>query len=557
MAAAEQEVVVPDIGDFKNIEVIEVLVKPGDVVKPEDSLITLESDKAAMELPSPIGGVVKSLKVKPGDKVSKGAPILTLEVAASAPAAAAPEPQAAPAPAPAAAAPPAPPPVAPAAPAPQAPPAAASGPVDKEVAVPDIGDFKNIEVIEVLVKPGDVVKADDSLITLESDKAAMEVPAPFAGVVKSMRVKSGDRVSKGTVILVLETTGEASSAPVQAPPVAVETAAGEAKASAAQEEPHKPAAASGAEGGRKAPAHASPAIRRYARELGANLDRIQGSGPKGRILKEDVQRYIKDSLRKAEEQAAAPAASGGAFALPPIPDIDFSKYGPVEARALTRIQKLSGPNLHRNWISIPHITQHDEADITDLEAFRVSLKAEAEKKGVKLSILPFVIKALVASLKAYPSFNASLAANGQELVLKKYFHIGVAVDTPEGLVVPVLRNADQKSVFEIAAELAELSQKARNKKLRGQDLEGGCFTISSLGGIGGTAFTPIINAPEVAILGLSKSQMKPVWRDGQFVPRLMLPLSLSYDHRVIDGALGARFVVHLSGLLTDLRRALL
>lgn len=555
MAAAEKQVVVPDIGDYKNIEIIEVLVKPGDVIKAEDSLITLESDKAAMEVPSPYGGVVKSMNVKPGDKVNKGSVILVLEaVEAGTPA---PEP-AKPVPASQAAVPETPAPASAAAPVVPTPALANSaGPVEKVVVVPDIGDFKDIEIIEVLVKPGDVVKAEDSLITLESDKAAMELPSPYAGVVKSMKVKAGDKVNKGSVILVLETS-ESAPAPTPAPQamlVPIETAATEIKASAAQEVsgPIGPVGESG--GGRKVPAHASPAIRRFARELGASLDRVQGSGPKGRILKEDVQRFVKESLQKAEQAAAAPA--GGAFALPPIPEVDFTKYGPIETLALTRIQKLSGPNLHRNWVGIPHITQHDEADITELEEFRKSLKAEAEKKGIKLSFLPFVLKALVATLKAYPSFNASLAANGQELILKKFFHIGVAVDTPEGLVVPVVRDVDQKTVFALAAELAELSQRARGKKLRGADLEGGCFTISSLGGIGGTAFTPIINAPEVAILGLSKTQTKPVWRDGQFVPRLMLPLSLSYDHRVIDGAQAARFVVHLSGLLADLRRVLL
>ncbi|SMF94937.1 pyruvate dehydrogenase E2 component (dihydrolipoamide acetyltransferase) [Methylomagnum ishizawai] len=556
MAVAVQEVVVPDIGDFKNIEIIEVLVKPGDVIQPEDSLITLESDKAAMEVPSPLGGVVKSLKVKPGDKVNKGSPILTLEVAEAGASA---QPQPAPPAPPVAVVPETPAPAtAPVAPPPPAA-TASAGPVEQEVVVPDIGDFKDIEIIEVLVKPGDRIEAEASLITLESDKAAMEVPSPYAGLVKAVKVKSGDRVNKGTPILVLETQ-DTAAAP-QAVPVAVETAAAEIKASAAQEAPERvrPVAVAGGEttGDRKTPPHASPAIRRYARELGANLERIQGSGPKGRILKEDVQRFVKDSLQRAEQAATAPAAPGGAFALPPIPEVDFSKFGPVETLALTRIQKLSGPFLHRNWVGIPHITQHDEADITDLEDFRKALKAEAEKKGIKLSFLPFVLKALVASLKAFPSFNASLAADGQSLILKRYFHIGVAVDTPEGLVVPVLRDVDRKSVFDLAAELAELSQKARNKKLRGPDLEGGCFTISSLGGIGGTAFTPIINAPEVAILGLSKSQMKPVWQDGQFVPRLMLPLSLSYDHRVIDGAQAARFIVHLGAMLADLRRVLL
>jgi pyruvate dehydrogenase E2 component (dihydrolipoamide acetyltransferase) len=545
--AAEKEVVVPDIGDFKDIEIIEVLVKPGDVVKPEDSLITLESDKAAMEVPSPFGGVVKAMKVKAGDKVNKGSVILVLEVSEDASATTAAAPSVTPAPA---------------APAP----AASSGPVEKQVVVPDIGDFKDIEIIEVLVKPGDLVKAEDSLITLESDKAAMEVPAPFGGVVKSLQVKPGDKVNKGSPILILETAGE-GAAPAQTPAPAPQAAAPapaapEAKPPVAQAAPERskvvePVAAEPT-GGRKVPAHASPAIRRYARELGANLDRIQGSGPKGRILKEDVQRFVKDSLKRAEQApVAATVATGGAFALPPIPEVDFTKFGAVETLALSRIQKISGPFLHRNWVGIPHITQHDEADITDLEDFRKSLKAEAEKKGIKLSFLPFVIKAVVAALKAYPNFNASLASNGQELILKKYFHIGVAVDTPEGLVVPVIRDADQKSIFDLAAELADLSQKARAKKLRGPDLEGGCFTISSLGGIGGTAFTPIINAPEVAILGLSKSQVKPVWQGKEFVPRLMLPLSLSYDHRVIDGASGARFIVHLSGLLADLRRVLL
>jgi pyruvate dehydrogenase E2 component (dihydrolipoamide acetyltransferase) len=306
--------------------------------------------------------------------------------------------------------------------------------------------------------------------------------------------------------------------------------------------------------GQAMPPHASPAIRKFARELGVSLARVKGTGPKGRISREDVQQFVKQSLQRAEQ---SPSASVGGFAWPAAPEVDFSRFGPVESLALSRIQKLSGPNLHRNWVSIPHITQFDEADITDLEAFRVSLKAEGERRGIKLSFLPFVMKAVAASLKAFPSFNASLALGGDTLILKKYFHIGVAVDTPEGLVVPVIRDVDQKSVFELGAELVDVSQRARNKKLRGADLEGGCFTISSLGGIGGTAFTPIINAPEVAILGLSRSLMKPVYQNGQFVPRLMLPLSLSYDHRVIDGAQGARFIVHLGNTLADLRRVLL
>jgi pyruvate dehydrogenase E2 component (dihydrolipoamide acetyltransferase) len=434
--------------------------------------------------------------------------------------------------------------------------------VEQEVVVPDIGDFKNVEIIEVLVKPGDTIKPEDSLITLESDKAAMEVPSPVGGVVKAMKVKAGDRVNKGSPILVLEVSGAGAAVPAQAPAAAPEapTAQAAAPEPARAPEPAVPPAqapepVAEAGEGRKVPSHASPAIRRFARELGAALDRIKGTGPKGRILKEDVQRFVKESLKRAEQAPAA--APGGAFALPPIPEVDFTKFGAVETQPLSRIQKLSGPFLHRNWVGIPHVTQHEDADITDLEEFRKSLKGEADKKGIKLSFLPFVMKAVVGSLKAYPNFNASLAASGEELILKKYFHIGVAVDTPGGLVVPVIRDVDQKSIFDLAAELAEVSGKARGGKLRGPDLEGGCFTISSLGGIGGTAFTPIINAPEVAILGLSRSQTKPVWDGKEFQPRLMLPLSLSYDHRVIDGAQAARFIVHLGGLLADLRRVLL
>ncbi len=549
MAAVQKEVHVPDIGDFKDIEVIEVLVKPGDEVKAEDSLITLESDKAAMEVPSPFNGTVKTVQVKPGDRVSKGSLILLLESAE-------PATDAAPAQAPAAPAATAPEPVkvavepqpvtpasAPAAPAPQT-------RSEEQVCVPDIGDFKDIEVIEVLVKPGDEVKAEDSLITLESDKAAMEVPSPFTGTVKSVQVKPGDRVSKGSAILQLEVVSAAPVAAVSAP---VATPASAAPSTTGAPQAVTPAAVSAAPASPRpgVPPHASPTIRKFARELGVDLVLVGGTGPKGRITREDVQQFVKHSLAKA---ASAPT---GGLAVSAAPEVDFSKFGDIETLALTRIQKLSGPNLHRNWVSIPHITQHDDADITELEAFRQSLRGEAEKRGIKLSFLPFVLKAVAASLKAFPSFNASLAPSGDTLILKKYFHIGVAVDTPEGLVVPVIRDVDQKSLFDLAAELADVSQRARNKKLRGADLEGGCFTISSLGGIGGTAFTPIINAPEVAILGLSKSQMKPVYQNGTFVPRLMLPLSLSYDHRVIDGAQGARFIVHLGNALADLRRVLL
>lgn len=437
--------------------------------------------------------------------------------------------------------------------------------LEREVAVPDIGEFKNVEIIEVLVKPGDVIKPEDSLITLESDKAAMEVPSSHGGTVKSLLVKVGDRVSKGTPVLILTETeaAAASSAPVPATatPAEPEPAPSPGPTATAEPSPQPapPAAvvaatalADTAEPGQSVP-HASPSVRRFARELGADISRISGSGSKGRILKEDVQAFIKKALQRADQ----PAIGGSALALPPAPVIDFSRFGPIESQPLSRIKKLSGANLHRSWITTPHVTQFDQADITELEAFRVSLKAEAEKRGVKLTFLPFVIKAMVAALKAYPNFNASLSPNGEALILKRYFHFGIAVDTADGLIVPVLRDVDQKGLFELSAELAELGNKARGKKLRGSDLEGGTFTLSSLGGVGGTAFTPIINPPEVAILGLSRTQTQPVYQNGQFVPRLMLPLSLSYDHRVIDGAEGAHFITYLSGLLADMRRVLL
>lgn len=433
--------------------------------------------------------------------------------------------------------------------------------MQKEITVPDIGDFKNVEIIEVLVKPGDSIQAETPLITLESDKAAIEVPSPFAGVVHTLHVKVGDRVSRGSPVLMLELAEAGAPAAVPSPSAVAEAAIPAAPTLAAT--PPAPPAAEpvaqtlpaplAAAGEQSLPSHASPAIRKFARELGADLSRIAGTGPKGRILKEDVQRYIKESLARPVTAVSA----GGGFALPPAPEIDFARYGEIERKPLSRIQKLSGANLHRSWISIPHVTYQEEADITDLEAFRQSLKAEADKRGVKFTFLPFVLKAVAAALKQFPAFNASLAANGEELIFKRYLHMGVAVDTPDGLVVPVLRDVDKKSLFELAAELGEVSQRARGKKLRNTDLEGGCFTITSLGGIGGTGFTPIINPPEVAILGLSKAQTKPVWQDGQFVPRLMLPLSLSFDHRVIDGAQAARFAAYLSAALADLRRVLL
>jgi pyruvate dehydrogenase E2 component (dihydrolipoamide acetyltransferase) len=550
-----REVAVPDIGDFKEVEVIEILVKAGDTVTAEQSLITVESDKASMEIPSPGAGVVKELRIKIGDKVSQGSAILVLEEAG---ALAAPAPKAAPAtampaPAPAASTPAAPPP-APAAP--RAAPAAASA-EPMTVKVPDIGDFKEVEVIEVLVKPGDAVAKEQSLVTLESDKATMEIPSPVAGVVQELRVKTGDKVSEGSAILVLRAGG--AEAPADAAPAAgrstipvlAPVAAAAVAAAPLPPIPREPREAV------QSKSHASPSVRKFARELGVDLARVKGSGPKDRILHADVQAYVKGAL--AAVPAPAPAAKGGAlpFNLPAWPDVDFAKFGPVEVKPFTRLQKLSGPNLHRNWVSIPHVTQFDEADITDLEAFRKSNTAETEKQGFKLTMLAFLIKACVTALRQHPNFNSSLDRSGESLVVKKYYNIGVAVDTPEGLVVPVVRDADRKGVFEVARELGDISKLARDKKLKPGDMQGGTFSISSLGGIGGTAFTPIINAPEVAILGVSKSALRPAWDGKAFVPRLLLPLSLSYDHRVIDGAAAARFTAYLASVLGDIRRTLL
>ena len=453
----------------------------------------------------------------------------------------------------------------------------------KEIKVPDIGDFKEVDVIEILVKPGDTVAKEASLITVESDKATMEIPSPAAGVVKELRVKLGDKVAEGSMILLLEASeGEAAapqapkSAEITAPaepapkPAAVPAPAVEPAAEPAAEPAvlpiHKPAPVTFepvAEACAFKP-HASPSVRKFARELGADLSKVRGSGPKGRITQADVQAFVKGVLAQAPAAASAAAAPAGGvpFNLPEWPQVDFAKFGPVEVKPLARIRKLSGANLHRNWISIPHVTQFDEADITELETFRKESGAASEKQGFKLTLLAFLIKACVTALRQFPEFNASLERGGENLVLKKYFHIGVAVDTPDGLVVPVIRDADRKGVYELARELAEMSKLARDKKLKPGDMQGGTFSISSLGGIGGTAFTPIINAPEVAILGVSRSAMRPVWVGGkgdagQFMPRLMLPLSLSYDHRVIDGASGARFTSYLASVLSDIRRSLL
>src|SRR5437016_4156474 len=554
------EVKVPDIGDFKDVPVIEVFVKPGDAVKAEDSLVTLESDKATMDVPAPSAGTVKDLKVKVGDKVSEGSAILTLESAdgggKGAPAASASPPAGAEAP-PAAAQ--AATPREPAAPPPK--PSAAAGPGGLvPVKVPDIGDFKDVPVIEVFVKPGDAVKPEDPLVTLESDKATMDVPAPSAGTVKELKVKVGDKVSEGSVILTLETTaapaaggaaGAKTETPAAAPPAAPAPAAPAAAESAP---PAKPAAAPVDDEAFRG-AHASPSVRAFARLLGVDLSKIKGSGPKERILQEDVQNYVKQVISGASAAPPAAAAGGSALGLLPWPQVDFSKFGPIESKPLSRIKKISGANLHRNWVMIPHVTNHDDADVTDLEAFRVTLNKENEKSGIKVTMLAFLIKASVSALKKFPEFNASL--DGDNLILKKYYHIGFAADTPNGLVVPVIKNADQKGVLAIAKEMSELSAKAREGKLGPADMQGGCFSISSLGGIGGTYFTPIINAPEVAILGVCRSSMRPVWDGKQFNPRLILPLSLSWDHRVIDGASAARFNSYLVALLGDMRRVML
>ena len=557
------EIQVPDIGDFDEVGVIELLVKPGDTVKAEQSLITVESDKASMEIPSSHAGVVKDLRVQVGDKVKQGSVVLTLEVVGavsesnSTPAqsqqaqaaiekiAKTPTPSAAPV----------------AAPAPDA--AAPVGPI--EVRVPDIGDFKDVAVIELLVKPGDTVKLEQSLFTVESDKASMEIPSPAAGVIKELKVKIGDTVNIGDLVAVLE--GSAGNAPAAVAPAAPAASAAPVPAAAvAAAAPPATAIASASVPAHQpgTPAaglpHASPSVRKFARELGVPLDEVKGTGPKGRITQDDIQGFTKAVMGGATQtkaQAAkAPAASSGGSGeglnLLPWPKVDFAKFGPVERKDLSRIKKISGANLHRNWVVIPHVTNHDDADITDLEAFRVQFNQENEKSGVKVTMLAFMIKAAVAALKKFPEFNSSL--DGDQLVMKNYFHIGFAADTPNGLVVPVIRDADQKGIVQISQEMGDLAKKARDGKLGPADMTGGCFSISSLGGIGGRYFTPIINAPEVAIMGVCKSSLEPQWDGTQFAPRLMLPLSLSWDHRVIDGASAARFNVYFASLLADFRR---
>jgi pyruvate dehydrogenase E2 component (dihydrolipoamide acetyltransferase) len=535
------EVKVPDIGDFSDVPVIDLFVKVGDNIKVDDAIATLESDKATMDVPSTVEGVVKEVLVQLGSRVSEGAILIKVESGA---AAAAPAPQAA-APAPVAA---------PAAAAPAAAPAAGGGVV--EVKVPDIGDFSDVPVIDLFVKVGDSIKVDDAIATLESDKATMDVPSTVAGVVKEVLVQLGSKVSEGAVLIKVE-SASAASTPAAAPQAAAPAPAAAAPAPVAAAPAAAPAAAALTPAlpiGSKV--HASPSVRAYARELGVDLSKVPATGPKSRIVKEDLTKYVKAVMSGAISGPVASAgggiSGGGTLDLLPWPKVDFAKFGEIEVKPLSRIKKISGQNLSRNWVMIPAVTYHEDADITDLEAFRVQLNKENEKTGNKLTMLAFLIKACVKAMQRFPEFNASL--DGDNLVLKKYFNIGFAADTPNGLVVPVVKNADKKGVFEIAKETGELAKLARDGKLKPADMSGACFTISSLGGIGGTYFAPIVNAPEVAILGVNKSAMKPVWDGKQFVPRLTLPLSLTADHRVIDGALATRFNVYVAELLADMRR---
>jgi len=546
---------VPDIGSGEG-EVIELFVKVGDRIEADQSLLTLESDKASMEIPAPKAGVIKSLKVKLGDTLKEGDELLELEAEGADAASEAPAAEDKPAAAPAAEEKPA----APAQPA-TAEPAPAAGSSVQDIHVPDIGSSGKAKIIEMLVKAGDTVEADQSLITLESDKASMEIPSPAAGVVEEVIAKLDDEVGTGDLILKLKIAGaapaQAAEKPAPAKAEAPAPAAAPEKAAAPAPAAEKPAAAPAAPAaGNNAKVHAGPAVRQLAREFGVELGAVSASGPHGRILKEDVQAYVKSMMQKAKEAPAAAGATGGA-GIPPIPAVDFSRFGEVEEVALTRLMQVGAANLHRSWLNVPHVTQFDSADITELEAFRVAQKAVAEKAGVKLTVLPLLLKACAHLLKELPDFNSSLAPSGKAIIRKKYVNIGFAVDTPDGLLVPVIKNVDQKSLLQLAGEAAALAEKARTKKLAADDMQGACFTISSLGHIGGTGFTPIVNAPEVAILGVSKATMQPVWDGKAFQPKLMLPLSLSYDHRVINGAAAARFTKRLGDLLADIRTLLL
>ncbi|WP_273525876.1 dihydrolipoyllysine-residue acetyltransferase [Pseudomonas sp.] len=545
---------VPDIGSGEG-EVIELFVKVGDRIEAEQSLLTLESDKASMEIPAPKAGVIKALKVKLGDRLKEGDELLELEsdggeASAEAPA----EPAAQPAQAPDTAAA-----SAPTASAEPASVAAGGAEQSQQVHVPDIGSSGKARVIELYVKAGDHIEADQSLLTLESDKASMEIPSPATGVVESVAIKLNDEVGTGDLILTLKVQGAVAAPP--APAAAPTTPTEPTKAATPAEADRKPAPTAQTEAAKPVGApsrdgtkvHAGPAVRQLAREFGVELAAVTGSGPKGRILKEDVQQYVKSMMQQGPQTAAA---SGGA-GIPPIPAVDFSKFGEIEEVEMSRLMQIGAANLHRSWLNVPHVTQFESADITELEAFRVAQKAAAEKAGVKLTVLPLLLKACAHLLRELPDFNSSLAPSGKALIRKKYVHVGFAVDTPDGLMVPVIRNVDQKSLLQLAGEAAELAEKARTKKLSPDAMQGACFTISSLGHIGGTGFTPIVNAPEVAILGVSKATMQPEWDGSAFQPRLMLPLSLSYDHRVINGAAAARFTKRLSELLADIRTLLL
>jgi len=528
-----KEVTVPDIGHYSGVEIIEIAVKPGDVVKKEDTLITLETEKATMDVPAPYDGIVKELKVKLGDKVSQGSLIVVMEETAS-------EAKI----------------EAPATPVVAQQPVAATKPVEvaksseptiekKTIEVPDTGGANEVEVIEVAVKAGDEIKVDATLITLESEKASMDIPSPYAGIIESVLAKVGDKVKMGTPIVVMQARIEAA-----APVMAQQAAPTPMPVQAASVPQQVSAPASQAVYRDASTAHAGPATRRLARELGVDLGKVPGTGPKGRIITTDIHAFVKAALQTLQQ-------GGGGLGIEKAPEVDFSQWGAVDIKPLSRIKKWTAKNLHRNWVTIPHVTQFDEADIGELELFRQENKQAADEMGVKLTPLIFIMKAVVSGLKAFPQFNASLAANGNDLVYKKYFHIGIAVDTPNGLVVPVVRDVDNKGLFDLAKELAEISAKAREGKLKPAEMTGSSMSISSLGGIGGTAFTPIINAPDVAILGVSKAQIKPVFVNDAFVPRKMLPLSLSYDHRVIDGAEAARFTVHIVEQLQDIRKLLL
>lgn len=539
-------ITVPDIGSSDEVEVIEVSVKPGDEIDAETTLLVLESDKASMDVPSPMAGKVVKVLVSEGDKVATGSAIVEIEVAgvvATVPApevapVAAPEPAAIPAAVPVSAAP------------------AASARM--EIKVPDLG-ADDVEIVELSVVVGDVLVVEAPLFTLETDKATMDVPSPYAGTLVELVVKVGDRVSQGDLIGYIETAGEVAAAPSAAPAVAEvdrlvapPITASTTQTALVEPSAYVPPVAASSTGGK---VHAGPAVRLLARELGVDLTQVKGSGPKGRLLKEDLQNYVKQIMQQVKSPAAAGAATGAG--IPAVPFQDFSKFGAIEEKPMGRLLKAGAVNLHRSWLNVPHVTQFDEADITELEEFRKSVKAEAEKQGARLTPLPFMIKAAALALKAFPQFNVSLGAQGDTLIWKQYINIGMAVDTPDGLLVVVIKDADKKSIYDLAKEAAELAAKAQNKQLKGADMQGSCFTISSLGSIGGTAFTPIVNAPEVAILGVSKAKMQPVWDGKSFVPRLMLPLSLSYDHRAINGADAARFTVYLAQLLSDVRKMLL